>query len=65
MKTNLRYVSVYIFYLLFPFKMTSNSILFCTRQSKACRISSLAATDDIFLVGGIDKVIKPIIERIR
>ena len=43
----------------------SNSIPPCTRQSRARSISSSAATDDIFLVGAIDKVIKPIAEHVR
>ena len=46
-------------------RVASNSILPSPQQSRARRISSLAAADDIFLIGGIDKVIKPITEHVR
>ena len=64
-KTKFKYVPVYILHLLFPFRVTSNFISLCTRQSRARRISSLAAADNIFLIRDIDKVIKPITERVR
>ena len=51
--------------LLFYFRVTSNSISPYTRQSRACHISSLATTNDIFFVKDIDKVIKPIAKHVR
>ena len=64
-KTNFRHVPIYVLYLFSLFRETNNSIFLYTWQSQACGISSLAATDDIFLVGGINKVIKHIVLRVR
>ena len=64
-KTDIKYVSFCTFYLLFQFKIISNSILLYSWQLKACSIFILAAADDIFFIGAIDKVIKSIAEYIR
>ena len=64
-KTDISRISFCTFYLLFWFKITSNFIFLCSRQLRAHSIFILVVADDIFIVKGINKVIKSIAEHIR
>ena len=64
-KIDVKRISLCIFYPLFRFRVTNNSILPYSLQLRAYNISILAAVNDIFLVGAINMIIKPIIEHIR
>lgn len=64
-KTNTKDIFICTFSLFFQFRVTSNSISLCSQQLKACSIFILIKTDNIFLVGAIDQVIKPIAKHIQ
>lgn len=46
-------------------KITSNFILLCNLELKACQISFLMAADDIFVIRAINKVIKLIVKYVK
>lgn len=47
------------------FRVTSNSILPGSRQLRARNFFFLVTADDIFIIGAINKVIKPILKYVR